>query len=81
MSDAKRHELDVLCIGDVVTDAFIKLIDKYGNVIKATPGAPGSSTTNDDYLFTKAQKFAQEIKFDNVPTAPLETKGTVTFTF
>lgn len=64
--------------GTVVVDV---IIDKYGNVIKATPGAPGSSTTNDDYLFTKAQKFAQEIKFDNVPTAPLETKGTVTFTF
>ncbi len=64
--------------GTVVVDV---VIDKYGNVIKATPGAPGSSTTNDDYLFTKAQKFAQEIKFDNVPTAPLETKGTVTFTF
>jgi len=64
--------------GTVVVDV---IIDKYGNVIKATPGAPGSSTSNDDYLFTKAQKFAQEIKFDNVPTAPLETKGTVTFTF
>lgn len=64
--------------GTVVVDVTI---DKYGNVTKATPGAPGSSTTNDDYLFTKAQKFAQEIKFDNVPTAPLETKGTVTFTF
>jgi hypothetical protein len=64
--------------GTVVVDVTI---DKYGNVIKATPGAQGSSTTNDDYLFTKAQKFAQEIKFDNVPTAPLETKGTVTFTF
>jgi hypothetical protein len=64
--------------GTVVVDV---VIDKYGNVIKATPGAPGSSTTNDDYLFTKAQKFTQEIKFDNVPTAPLETKGTVTFTF
>jgi hypothetical protein len=64
--------------GTVVVDV---IIDKYGNVIKATPGAPGSSTTNDDYLFTKAQKFAQEIKFDSVPTAPLETKGTVTFTF
>ncbi len=64
--------------GTVVVDV---VIDKYGNVIKATPGAPGSSTTNDDYLFTKAQKFTQEIKFDNVPTAPLETKGTVTYTF
>lgn len=64
--------------GTVVVDVNI---DKYGNVITATPGAPGSSTTNDSYLFTKAQKFAQEIKFDNVPTAPLDTKGTVTFTF
>ncbi len=64
--------------GTVIVDITI---DKYGNVTEAIPGAPGSSTTNDSYLFTKAQKFAQEIKFDNVPTAPLQTKGTVTFTF
>ncbi len=64
--------------GTVIVDVTI---DKYGNVTDAAPGAPGSSTTNDSYLFTKAQKFAQEIKFDNVPTAPLQTKGTVTFTF
>lgn len=55
-------------------------IDKYGNVQSARSGADGTNTDN-DYLLTKAKQFAEEIKFDKVPTAPLETRGTVTFTF
>lgn len=55
-------------------------IDKYGNVKSARAGADGTNTDN-DYLITKARQFAEEIKFDKVPTAPLETRGTVTFTF
>lgn len=55
-------------------------IDKYGNVMSAKSGADGTNTDN-DYLLTKARQFAEEIKFDKVPTAPLETRGTVTFTF
>lgn len=55
-------------------------IDKYGNVMSARAGADGTNTDN-DYLLTKAKQFAEEIKFDKVPTAPLETRGTVTFTF
>jgi len=49
-------------------------IDKYGHVIKANPGAPGSSTT-DEYLKTKAKQAAESALFDNVPTAPTEQSG------
>jgi len=49
-------------------------IDKYGHIIKAVPGATGS-TTKSEYLLTKAKQAAESTLFDNVPTAPLEQKG------
>jgi hypothetical protein len=49
-------------------------VNKYGNVIKATPGAAGS-TTNDEYLYTKAKQAAESAMFNKVPTAPLEQTG------
>jgi hypothetical protein len=49
-------------------------INKYGNVIKAVPGAAGS-TTSDEYLYTKAKQAAESALFNNVPTAPLEQTG------
>lgn len=55
-------------------------IDKYGHVIKAVPGAPGS-TTNSEYLRTKAKQAAESAIFNNVPTAPLEQKGYITIAF
>ena len=55
-------------------------IDKYGNVMKAEPGAAGSTTTS-AYLYTKAKQAAESVKFDNVPTAPLQTNGFITITF
>jgi hypothetical protein len=55
-------------------------INKYGNVIKATPGAPGS-TTSDEYLYTKAKQGAESAIFNNVPTAPLEQTGYITISF
>ncbi len=55
-------------------------VNKYGNVIKATPGAPGS-TTSDDYLLTKAKQGAESAIFNNVPTAPLEQTGYITIPF
>ena len=55
-------------------------IDKYGHVMKATPGAPGS-TTSSEYLKTKAMQAAQSTIFDNVPTAPLEQKGYMVIVF
>lgn len=55
-------------------------VNKYGNVIKATPGAPGS-TTSDEYLLTKAKQGAESAIFNNVPTAPLEQTGYITIAF
>lgn len=55
-------------------------INKYGNVIKAVPGAPGS-TTSDEYLYTKAKQGAESAIFNNVPTAPLEQTGYITISF
>ena len=64
--------------GVVVVDVTI---DKYGNVLRADPGAPGTRTTDDKYLFVKAQAACQQAKFDNDPTAPLSTTGKVYVTF
>jgi len=55
-------------------------INKYGNVIKAVPGAPGS-TTSDEYLLTKAKQGAESAIFNNVPTAPLEQTGYIIIPF
>jgi hypothetical protein len=63
--------------GTVVVDISI---DKYGHVMKAVPGAPGS-TTNSEYLKTKAKQAAESALFNNVPTAPLEQKGYMIITF
>jgi len=63
--------------GTVVVDISV---NKYGNVTKATPGAPGS-TTNDEYLYTKAKQAAESTIFNNVPTAPLEQTGYIVIPF
>jgi len=55
-------------------------IDKYGNVVTADPGAPGS-TTNDEYLLTKAKQAAESAKFNNVPHAPLKQTGYIIIPF
>ncbi len=55
-------------------------VNKYGNVVKAVPGASGSSTT-DDYLLTKAKQAAESAIFDKVPTAPLEQTGYIIINF
>lgn len=56
-------------------------IDKYGNVLKANPGALGTKTTDDKYLFVKAKSACQQAKFDSDPTAPLSTTGKIYVTF
>lgn len=55
-------------------------INKYGNVIKAEPGAEGTTTTS-LYLFTKAKQAAESAHFDTFQIAPLEQKGTITIIF
>lgn len=63
--------------GTVVVDITI---DKYGHVVKALPGAAGT-TTNSEYLKTKAKQAAESAIFDNVLTAPLEQKGYMIISF
>ncbi len=55
-------------------------INKYGNVMKADPGAEGTTTTS-QYLLTKAKQAAESAMFDGGTTFPLEQKGTITVTF
>ncbi|MBK8846668.1 MAG: hypothetical protein IPO27_09080 [Bacteroidetes bacterium] len=55
-------------------------IDKYGKVKSANPGAEGTNTTS-EYLLTKAKQAAEGAVFDTSPTAPLETKGTITIVY
>ena len=63
--------------GTVVIDITV---DKYGNVLNATPNA-GLSDTKSAYLTTKAKQAAETTHFDTTPTTPLKTKGNMTFTF
>lgn len=63
--------------GKVVVDI---VVDRNGNVIKATPGAIGS-TTNSSHLFRKAKDAALKTKFSPNPTAPAEQYGKLTFVF
>lgn len=56
------------------------VIDRYGNVISANPGAPGSTTSN-NYLYTKAKSAAQTAKFNENLKGPLETEGTITIVY
>lgn len=55
-------------------------VDKYGHVVKAVPGGDGS-TTNSEYLYTKAKQAAESAQFDSTPTSPLETKGYMVIQF
>lgn len=55
-------------------------VDKYGHVVKAVPGGDGS-TTNSEYLYTKAKQAAESAQFDSNPTSPLEAKGYMVIQF
>lgn len=63
--------------GKVIVDI---IVDRYGKVLRATPGARGSTTT-DATLYSKAKKAAMETKFNANPDAPEEQKGQMTFIF
>ena len=55
-------------------------VDKNGNVVKAIPGARGSTTTSAN-LYSKAQQAAMKAKFDTNLGAAEEQYGTITFIF
>ncbi len=55
-------------------------VDKYGSVLKASPGVEGTTTT-DKYLLDLSKNASQGAKFDNCPKCPLQMEGTITFTY
>lgn len=55
-------------------------VDRNGNVIKATPGARGSTTT-DQNLWNKAKSASEKTKFTPNADAPETQKGSITFVF
>ena len=63
--------------GKVVVDI---IVDKYGKVLRADPGARGSTTANTD-LLKKAKEAALKTKFNANPEAAEEQKGQMTFIF
>ncbi|GAB4250104.1 MAG: hypothetical protein Kow0079_03170 [Vicingaceae bacterium] len=63
--------------GKVVVDITV---DKNGKVVKAIPGARGSTTTS-PILYKKAKEAALKAKFNAKPNAPEEQKGQMTFIF
>ena len=56
------------------------IVDETGKVIKATPGARGSTTTSSK-LFAKARGAALQAKFNPSPAGIKEQRGTYTFVF
>lgn len=63
--------------GKVVVDI---IVDKYGNVVRATPGARGSTTTS-TILYKIAKEAAMSTKFNTNSEAPEQQKGQIVFTF
>ena len=64
-------------VGKVVVSI---VVDKDGNVIKATPGSRGSTTSSAN-LFKKAQQAAMNAKFSRNDESEEEQTGTITFDF
>ncbi len=63
--------------GKVVVDI---IVDKQGKVIRATPGARGSTTAS-SLLYKKAKEAALQTRFSAKPNAAEEQKGQMTFIF
>lgn len=55
-------------------------VDKNGNVVSATPGAQGSTTTS-RHLYDLSKLKAREYKFNASPDASELQKGTITFVY
>lgn len=60
--------------GTVVVEV---VVNRAGTVLKAKSGVTGS-TTSDEYLLTKAEFACKGAQFNEHPTGPLETTGTIT---
>ena len=55
-------------------------VDQKGNVIRAVPGAKGTTTRN-NFLMNKAKDYAMASKFIQMDDAPAEQHGTITYSF
>ncbi len=56
------------------------VVDRQGNVIRATPGVRGTTTTNQT-LHSLAEEAAMEARFDIKADAPAEQRGSITYNF
>jgi hypothetical protein len=72
--DIKDHSQEE---GTVIVDI---IVDKNGNVLRASPGARGSTTTS-SVLYKIAKEAALSTKFNVSPEAPEQQKGQIVFTF
>ena len=63
--------------GKVIVDI---IVDKNGKVLRANPGARGSTTTS-AVLYKIAKEAALSTKFNTNPQAPEQQKGQIVFTF
>jgi len=63
--------------GKVVVDI---VVNKFGKVIRATPGGRGSTTTSSN-LYKKAKEAALKTKFNAKANAVVDQKGQMTFVF
>lgn len=63
--------------GTVVVEIWV---DKQGSVIRAIPGADGTTATKNE-LWNAARKAALNTKFDVSPDSPEQMKGTITYIF
>lgn len=63
--------------GKVVVEV---IVDKNGKVVRATPGAIGTTTTNQN-LYNIAKQSALKTRFNTSAKAPQHQKGTITYIF
>jgi hypothetical protein len=82
LKDRKSNSLSKPIYNSTETGKVVVTItvDKYGNVIKATAGAKGTTTTAQD-LWKLAEDAALKSKFNASPNAAEEQKGTITYIF
>lgn len=72
-----KPEYNVQEEGKVVVEI---IVDRNGSVVRATPGAKGTTTTNKT-LWNSAKKAAMETHFNKKADALEEQKGTITYHF
>lgn len=63
--------------GKVVVEV---IVDKTGKVVRATPGAIGTTTSNQS-LYNIAKKSALKTRFNSSTSSPQHQKGTITYIF